>query len=125
AVDAGSVRAIREALGIPKLIKCLDSDNIGLKQNAAGALFRLAVDAGSVRAIRDAGGIPELIKCLDSDGAEVQQNAAGALCRLAVDANNKQQIKGYLNGSGHKLKSTWFSWGKFNIIIKKDSNNRV
>jgi hypothetical protein len=125
ALDAGSRTAIREAGEIPKLIQCLDSDNTELRQNAAAALYNLALDAGSRTAIREAGGIPKLIQLLLDESIELRQNATSALCRLAVDAENKQQIEGELKSSRYELKSPWVPWGKFNIIIKKDSNNRV
>jgi hypothetical protein len=125
ALDADSVRAIREAGGIPKLIQCLDSDNIWLKRTAAAALRNLAVDAKNRTTIRDSGGIDKLIQCLLDESIELRQNAADVLCDLAWDAKNKEEIKEKLESSGHKLKRPWFPWGKFNIIIKKDSNNRV
>jgi hypothetical protein len=83
------------------------------------------LDAGSRTAIREAGGIPKLIQLLLDESIELRQNATSALCRLAVDAENKQQIEGELKSSRYELKSPWVPWGKFNIIIKKDSNNRV
>jgi hypothetical protein len=83
------------------------------------------VDAKNRTTIRDSGGIDKLIQCLLDESIELRQNAADVLCDLAWDAKNKEEIKEKLESSGHKLKRPWFPWGKFNIIIKKDSNNRV
>lgn len=81
---------IRDAGGIPSLVRVLSDGDIETRRNAAGALGRLALNKTNSNVIRDAGGIPSLVRLLsddDSDDIETQKNAAGAM--LVLSYNNK------------------------------------
>eukprot|EP00792_Barthelona_sp_PAP020_P007428 TRINITY_DN3143_c5_g2_i2.p1 TRINITY_DN3143_c5_g2~~TRINITY_DN3143_c5_g2_i2.p1 ORF type:complete len:805 (-),score=178.47 TRINITY_DN3143_c5_g2_i2:326-2740(-) len=90
-IPAGS-KAIRNANGLPILVKLLMSTDYQLLANVTGALWQCGLDAESAKIISDLDGIRLIWSHLRSKHHIVQANAAGAIVPLLSSAENVSTV---------------------------------
>eukprot|EP00792_Barthelona_sp_PAP020_P007427 TRINITY_DN3143_c5_g2_i1.p1 TRINITY_DN3143_c5_g2~~TRINITY_DN3143_c5_g2_i1.p1 ORF type:complete len:790 (-),score=178.62 TRINITY_DN3143_c5_g2_i1:326-2695(-) len=90
-IPAGS-KAIRNANGLPILVKLLMSTDYQLLANVTGALWQCGLDGESAKIISDLDGIRLIWSHLKSKHHIVQANAAGAIVPLLSSAENVEIV---------------------------------
>ncbi|EMS67969.1 Protein ARABIDILLO 2 [Triticum urartu] len=87
----------QEAGALEALVQLTCSQNEGVRQEAAGALWNLSFDDRNREAIAAAGGVEALVslaqQCLNASEG-LQERAAGALWGLSVSESNRREMTG-------------------------------
>ena len=91
--------AIADAGGITPLVALLSTGTVQARENASGALWRLALETSNQMQIAKVNGIAPLVTVLDDGTPQAHIFAADALARLAINnPENQAQIAKHLVG---------------------------
>lgn len=71
----------------------MDSNNVNILRNSAGALLNLANDEECRVEIREHGGVQKLMKLIEEAPTKVKEYAAGCMVNLANDPETREIVK--------------------------------